>query len=110
MNTEYSKLTPFRLRLSYEHICEEYRIRLCKQFGISYSDTYWIVDRVGGVLDIQSYYTIDMDEIRYIVDCFMTFEDFEEWYTQWTDTDNKNIINIRSWMMGARPELFNNKQ
>lgn len=107
--TEYSKLTPLRLRLSYEHICEEYRIRLCKQFGISYSDTYWIVDRVGGVLDIQSYYTIDMDEIRYIVDSSMSFEDFEEWYAQWADMDNANRINLRSWLMGARPELFKDK-
>lgn len=107
--TEYSKLTPLRLCLSYEHVCEEYRHRLCNQFGISYSDTYWIVDRVGGVLDIQSYYTIDMDEIRYIVDSSMSFEDFEEWYTQWSDMDNANRINLRSWLMGARPELFKDK-
>lgn len=106
--TEYSKLTPLRLRLSYEHICEEYRLRLCNQFGISYSDTYWIVDRVGGELDINSFYVIDMDELRYIVDHSMTFEDFEEWYEQWMYTD-ENRINLRSWLMGARPELFNNK-
>lgn len=104
--TEYTKLTPLRLCLSYEHVCEEYRIRLCKQFGISLSDTYWIVDRIGGVLDIQSYYTIDMDELRYIVDSSISFEYFEEWYDQWTNMDNANRINLRSWLMGARPEIF----
>lgn len=107
--TEYSKLTPLRLCLSYEHVCDEYRLRLCNQLGISISDTYWIGDRIGGVLDIQSYYTIDMDEIRYIVDSSMTFEDFEEWYEQLANMDNANRINLRSWLMGARPELFNNK-
>ena len=109
MNTEYSKLTPLRLSLSYEQVCEEYRLRLCNQFGIDWNDTYWIVGRVGGVLDIQSYYAIDMDELRYIVDNSMTFEDFEEWYNQWIYTDNKNRINLRSWLMGARPELFKDK-
>lgn len=97
------------LGLSYEQICDEYRLRLCNQFYIDWNDTYWIAGRVGGVLDIQSYYAIDMDELRYIVDNSMTFEDFEEWYDQWMYTDNKNGINIRSWLMGARPELFNNK-
>ena len=107
--TEYGKLTPMNLCLSFENICDEYRLRLCNQFGISYSDTYWIVDRVGGVLDIQSYYAIDMDELRYIVDHSMSFEDFEEWYEQWMDTENENRINIRSWLIGARPELFKDK-
>ena len=50
-----------------------------------------------------------MDELRYIVDHSMSFEDFEEWYEQWMDTENENIINLRSWLIGARPELFNNK-
>lgn len=107
--TEYSKLTPLRLSLSYENICEEYRLRLCNQFYIDWNDTYWIVGRVGGVLDIQFYYAIDMDELRYIVDNAMSFEEFDEWYEQWMDTENENRINIRSWLMGARPELFNNK-
>ena len=94
---------------AYKRACEEYRLRLCKQLDIHLSNTYWVADRIGGVLDIQSYYAIDMDELRYIVDNSMTFEDFEEWYEQWMDTENENRINIRSWMMGARPELFNNK-
>ena len=107
--TEYRKLSPLRLSLSYEQVCEEYRLRLCNQFGIDWHDTYWILDRIGGVLDIQSYYAIDMDELRYIVDYSMSFEDFEEWYEQLANMDNANRINIRSWLMGARPELFNNK-
>lgn len=106
MKKEYNKLTPLRLSLSYEQVCEEYRLRLCNQFGIDWHDTYWIVGRVGGVLDIQSYYAIDMDELRYIVDSSMSFEDFEEWYEQWMDTENEKRINLRSWLMGARPELF----
>lgn len=109
MKTEYNKLSTLRLSLSYEQVCEEYRLRLCNQFEISYSDTYWIVGRVGGILDIQSYYAIDMDELRYIVDNSMTFEDFEEWYEQLANMDNANRINIRSWLMGARPELFKDK-
>lgn len=109
MNTEYSKLTPFRLRLSYEHICEEYRIRLCKQFGISCSDTYWIAGRVGCELDIQSYYVVDMEEIIYIVESFMTFEEFEEWYDQWINIDDENRINLMSWKIGSRPKLFKDK-
>ena len=68
MKTEYNKLSTFRLSLSYEQVCEEYRLRLCNQFGIDWHDTYWILDRIGGGLDIIEYYVIDMDELRYIVD------------------------------------------
>lgn len=109
MKTEYNKLSTLRLSLSYEQVCEEYRLRFCNQFGIDWHDTYWILDRIGGGLDIIEYYVIDMDELRYIVDHSMSFEDFEEWYEQWMDTENEKRINLRSWLMGARPELFNNK-
>lgn len=109
MKKEYNKLSTLRLSLSYEQVCEEYRLRLCNQFGIDWHDTYWILDRIGGVLDIQSYYAIDMDELRYIVDNAMSFEEFDEWYEQCMDTENENRINLRSWLMGARPELFKDK-
>ena len=72
MKTEYNKLSPLRLSLSYEQVCEEYRLRLCDQFGIDWHDTYWILDRIGGVLDIIEYYVIDMDELRYIVNIDLT--------------------------------------
>ena len=70
------------LSLSYEQICEEYRLRLCNQFGIDWHDTYWIIYRIGDLLDVNCYYVIDMDSLKFVVDSGMTFDEFDEWYTK----------------------------
>lgn len=80
MKKEYNKLSTLRLSLSYESVCEEYRLRLCNQFGIDWHDTYWIADRIGDLLDVNCYYVIDMDSLKFVVDSGMTFDEFDEWY------------------------------
>ena len=65
---------------AYKRACEEYRLRLCKQLGISLGDTYWVADRIGDLLDVNCYYVIDMDSLKFVVDSGMTFDEFDEWY------------------------------
>ena len=65
---------------AYKRACEEYRLRLCKQLCISLGDTYWVADRIGDLLDVNCYYVIDMDSLKFVVDSGMTFDEFDEWY------------------------------
>ena len=65
---------------AYKRACEEYRLLLCKQLGISLANTYWVADRIGDLLDVNCYYVIDMDSLKFVVDSEMTFDEFDEWY------------------------------
>lgn len=100
--------TPQALHKAYEAVCETYKQRLCEQLDVT--DAYWIRDEVGGCLDINEYYVIDMPEIVMLVDNCIGFDEFDEWYKQWTDFDSDNRINLRSWIMGARPEIFKKRE
>ncbi len=93
------------LRAVYEQVCNTYADRLLKQLGYKKNEnTYWIADHVGEVLDIHGYYFLDMPDIALLVDNEIGYEEFDDWYTQWVDLDNKQRINLRSWIMGARNE------
>lgn len=99
---------PGMLHHFYEAVCETYKQRLCEQLEVT--DAYWIRDEVGCCLDINGYYVIDMPEIVLLVDNCIGYDEFDEWYSQWTDFDKENRINLRSWIMGARPEMFKEKK
>ena len=73
---------------AYKRACEEYRLRLCNQLGISLANTYWVADRIGDLLDVNCYYVIDMDSLKFVVDSGMTFDEFDEWY------ENKLHVNL----------------
>lgn len=99
--------TPEALHKAYEAVCEEYRKRLTAQMDLRYD--YWIADRVGEVLDVNGEYSLNMPEIVLLVDNAVSFDDFYEWWKQWTDWESDNRINLWSWLKGASPEMFNSK-
>ena len=41
------------IKKQFENTAELYRIELCKMWETRYSDTDWIANNVGGVLDVQ---------------------------------------------------------
>lgn len=77
---------------AYKRACEEYRLRLCKQLGIPLSNTYWIADRIGDLLDVNCYYVIDMDSLKFVVDSGMTFDEFDEWYAKQLENYEKGRV------------------
>lgn len=90
----------------FENTAELYRIELCKMFNVRYSDTDWIANNVGGVLDVQcGRLTLSFDDVRYIVDNHMTLAEVDEWQ----DYNNAvnyikgylNNINLQSWHKGC---------
>lgn len=102
------------LQALYEMTCEEYRRRLCEQWGydIYYSD--WIPSyRVGEVLAINDcQYSLSMDDVRMFVERGTSYEDFSEWWEHIVTNDygQKPCISAYSWfVLNCRPEILKDK-
>ena len=113
MNTEQLTqeiriLRPESLHKAYEAVCEVYKQRLIEQFELDPIDVYWVGNEVGGLLDIQGTYSLHLPEIVTIVDKLMLFDDFIDWWYQWTEENNDHPINLNSWLMGLRPDIIVN--
>lgn len=90
----------------FEQSAELYRIELCKMFEFRYSDTYWVGDEVGGVLDVQcGRLTLNYSDLRYIVDNHLTLAEVDEWHDYNTAVyfvkEYLSNINLESWHNGA---------
>lgn len=89
----------------FEQSAELYRIELCKIWETPYSDTYWIGDEVGGMLDIGGgQLTISYDDVRYIVDNHIGLSEANEWYEYNSSIsyikEYLSHVNLRSWHNG----------
>lgn len=66
---------------------------------------YWISDEVGGACDFEEADVLHPDDMVRIIDNNMSYDE----YTEWRDAnlDHAQYINLKSWLMGARHEMFN---
>lgn len=94
--------------------CEQLARAFCDTLGISrHSDGCWWVD-YGGTFAFQcGEMFAGAEDMMLVIENGMSWEDFVEWYYQFYDFDHEtleqkpNRINLRSWLMGARPEMLN---
>lgn len=99
---------PGTLHKAYEAVCDTYAQLLIEKLGLRKECSFWVSDEIGGTFAYGDYYYLNMEEIVMLVDNCIGYDEFDEWYSQWTDFDKENRINLSSWIMGARPEMFNN--
>lgn len=88
----------------------------CDTLGVSdhKDDIHWVsygnvFSFVGGEMFTNA------EDVMLAIEHKMTYEEWAEWYYQWTDTDSDgnplpNRVNLRSWLMGARPEMMDGKR
>lgn len=100
------KYSPQALHKAYESVCDTYAQRLIEQLGMRKDDAYWVSDEIGSTFAYGDNYFLTMEEIVLLVDNCIGYDEFDEWYSQWTDMEREYRINLRSWIMGARPEMF----
>lgn len=93
--------SPKTLHKAYEEVCETYAKRLIEQLGLRKENSYWVLDEIGGTFAYGDGYFLNMDEIVLLVDNCIGYDEFNEWYCQWTDFDREFRINLRSWIMGG---------
>lgn len=76
-------------------------------------DWWWIDYPAGGMMTFNAgELFIAMEDIILAVEHAIGHDEFMEWYWQWNGHDfetgepNPGRINMRSWLMGARPETI----
>lgn len=95
-------------------VCDGYLRAFCKQIGLDYEDAYWPRGEVGTTIVFPDGEAFSMDEIRYVVDCEVSYETLMAWYYYTLDIHEINVesqglqgyqelhsINLESWCNGA---------
>lgn len=105
-----------RINLTYINACNKLALHFCSTLGVSPSsdDTWWV--SYGGLFAFQcGEMFIHAEDMMRVIEHRMTWEDFSEWYSQWTDYDSDgnplpNRVSLNSWLMGARPGITQDEQ
>lgn len=99
-----------QLKGAYEEICNGYRRRLCEMWKLSFNETWWHGDKIGGGLFIADWWCpLEMQELRYVVENGVTQGAWIE-YCDFVESEIHNgqkcpRINFHSWfVLGARPK------
>lgn len=71
-------------------------------------DWYWIGDDIGGACDFGEVDVLNAEDMVRIIENDMTYDDYVEWRE--ANLDNNRYINLKSWLMGARHEMFKERE
>ena len=71
-------------------------------------DWYWIGEEVGGACDFEEADVLNPEDMVRIIENDMTYDDYVEWRD--ANLDNNRYINLKSWLMGARHEMFKERE
>ena len=65
---------------------------------------YWIGDEVGGACDFEETDVLNPEDMVRIIENNMTYDEYAEWRD--ANLDDGRYINLKSWLMGARHDMF----
>ena len=65
---------------------------------------YWIGDEVGGACDFEETDVLNPEDMVRIIENGLTYDEYAEWRE--ANLDNDRYINLKSWLMGARHDMF----
>lgn len=99
MNKAHKEL----LKKNYENACEAYVGEMLAAFEVDRKDCFWVADEVGGAFAVGDMLFLDMQEIVYIVENDISYDDCVDWqdYNLWANEFNFNMLNIKAWYKGA---------
>ena len=69
---------------------------------------YWIGDDVGGMCDFEGTDIINAEDMVRIIEHHLTYDEYAEWRN--ANLDNNRYINLKSWLMGARHDMFKEEE
>lgn len=64
----------------------------------------WIGDDVGGICDFEGTDFLSPEDMVRIIEHHLTYDEYAEWRN--ANLDNGRYINLKSWLIGARHEMF----
>ena len=65
---------------------------------------YWIGDEVGGACDFEECDVLNPEDMVRIIENGLTYDEYAEWRD--ANLDNNRYINLKSWIMGLRHDMF----
>jgi hypothetical protein len=92
---------------AYHDACNELAGLVNKQLFDGCRTWYWIGEDVGGACDFEEADILNAEDMVRILENDMDYDDYAEWRN--ANLDNEKYINLKSWLMGARHDMFNNK-
>lgn len=84
--------------------CDRLAELVNKQLFDGCRNWYWIGDEVGGVCDFEETDVLNPEDMVRIIENGLTYDEYAEWRD--ANLDNNRYINLKSWLMGARHDMF----
>lgn len=97
-----SKTNIHTLKENYEKACNEYLRAFCYQYELQCEEDAWVAGGVGTIALIGDYY-IDFQNMIYMLDNGVAFEEFLRWYDYSLDAHDLGLDtpNFTSWCKGC---------
>lgn len=89
----------------FKDACNDIAEAVNKQLFDGSRKWYWIGDDVGGACDYEEADILNPDDMVCIIENRTTYDEYAEWRD--ANLDHAQYINLKSWLMGARHEMFN---
>lgn len=94
----------------FKDACNDIAEAVNKQLFDGSRKRYWIGDDVGGACDFEEADILNPEDMVRILEHKISYDEYAEWRE--ANLDHTRYINLKSWLMGARHEMFkeeNNK-
>ena len=88
----------------YKNSCNKLAESVNKQLFDGCRKWYWIGDEVGGACDFEETDVLNPEDMVRIIENGLTYDEYAEWRD--TNLDDGRYINLKSWIMGARHDMF----
>ena len=89
----------------FKDACNDIAEAVNKQLFDGSRKWYWIGDDVGGACDYEEADILNPDDMVRIIENRTTYDEYAEWRD--ANLDHAQYINLKSWLTGARHEMFN---
>ena len=88
----------------FKKACDDLAELVNEQLFDGCREWYWIGDEVGGACDFEETDVLTPEDMVRIIENGLTYDEYAEWRN--ANLDNGRYINLRSWLMGARHDMF----
>ena len=84
--------------------CNSLATAVNKQLFDGCRNWYWIGDEVGVAYDFEETDVLNPEDMVRIIENNMSYDEYAEWRD--ANLDHAQYINLKSWLMGARHDMF----
>lgn len=88
----------------FKDACNDIAEAVNKQLFDGCREWHWIGDDIGGACDFEEVDILNPDDMVRIIENNMSYDEYAEWRD--ANLDHAQYINLKSWLMGARHEMF----